>query len=97
MEFREDGVRTVTEAERDCDSQWAAITSVADKFGLTSKTVCQWVRWFEVDDGQRADVSTDERQRLRVLELKNRKLRRVNEILKTASAFFSAQLDGPWR
>ena len=55
------------------------------------------MRRFEVDDGRRAGVTTDERQWLRVLELENRELRRANEILKTASAFFAAELDGPRR
>lgn len=70
---------------------------VADKLGPTPGTVRKWVRRFEVDHGRRAGVRTDERQRLRVLELENRELRRANEILKTASAFFAAELDGPRR
>jgi transposase len=97
VEFRERAVRMVFEAERHCGSQWAAITSVADKLGPTAETVRKWVRRFEVDDGRRAGVTTNERQRLRVLELENRELRRANEILKTASAFFAAELDGPRR
>jgi transposase len=87
----------VFESERHCGSQWEAITSVADKLGPTPETVRKWVRRFEVDHGRRAGVRTDERQRLRVLELENRELRRANEILKTASAFFAAELDGPRR
>ena len=97
VEFRERAVRMVFEAERHCGSQWAAITSVAEKLGSTSETVRKWVRRLEVDDGRWAGVSTDERQWLRVLELENRELRRANEILKTASAFFAAELDDPRR
>ena len=97
VEFRERAVRMVFEAEQHCGSQWAAITSVAEKLGPTPETVRKWVRRFEVDNGRRAGVTTDEAQRLRVLELENRELRRDNEILKTASAFFAAELDGPRR
>lgn len=94
-ELRERAVRMVFEAERHCGSQWEAITSVADTLGPTAETVRKWVRRFEIDHGRRAGVTTDERQRLRVLELENRELHRANEILKAASAFFAAELDGP--
>jgi transposase len=84
----------VLEAERHCSSQWEAICSVAEKLGPTAETVRKWVRQAEVDSGGRPGLSSDDRERLRELERENRELRRANEILKTASAFFAAELDG---
>jgi transposase len=74
-------------------SQWAAICSIATKFGVSHETLRNWVRRAEVDDGQRPGLTSDERQRLKSLERENRELRRANEILKSASAFFAAELD----
>ena len=96
-ELRERAVRMVFEAEAVYGSQWAAIRSVADKLGPTPETVRKWVRRVEIDHGQRPGLRTDERQVLKELERENRELRRANEILKTASAFFAAELDGPRR
>ena len=93
-EFRERAVRMVFEAEGHLGSQWEAICSVSEKLGPTPESVRRWVRQAEVDRGSRAGVSTDEQQRLRDLERENRELRRANEILKSASAFFAAELDG---
>ncbi len=96
-ELRDRAVRMVLEAERHTASRWEAICSVADKLGPTPETVRKWVRRVEIDEGRRPGVSTDERERLADLERENRELRRANEILKTASAFFAAELDGPPR
>ena len=96
-ELRERAVRMVFEAAPSYGSQWEAICSVADKLGPTPETVRKWVRQAETDDGRRAGLTTDERERLKALERENRELRRANEILKTASAFFAAELDGPKR
>ena len=96
-ELRERAVRMVFEAERHTGSQWEAICSVADKLGPTPETVRKWVRRVEIDEGQRPGLTTDERERLKALERENRELRRANEILKSASAFFAAELDGPRR
>ena len=96
-EFRDRAVRMVFEAEQHSGSQWEAICSVAEKLGPTAETVRKWVRRVEVDEGRRPGLSSDERQRLKDLERENRELRRANEILKTASAFFAAELDGPKR
>ena len=93
-ELRERAVRMVYEAERDCGSRWEAISSVAEKLGPTPETVRLWVRRTEVDAGRRPGLTTDERERLKRLERENRELRRANEILKSASAFFAAELDG---
>ena len=96
-EFRDRAVRMVFEAEQHSGSQWEAISSVAEKLGPTPETVRKWVRRAEVDEGRRPGLSSDERQRLKDLERENRELRRANEILKSASAFFAAELDGPRR
>jgi len=78
--------------EHRCDypSQWAAISSIAAKCGMTAETLRKWVRQAEVDSGGRAGLTTDERERLRNLERENKELRRANEILKAASAFFAS-------
>jgi transposase len=85
----------VFEAEQHCDSRWEAIVSVAEKLGPTAETVRKWVHRVEIDEGRKPGLTTDERERLRQLERENRELRRANEILKAASAFFAAELDGP--
>jgi len=74
-------------------SQLAAICSIADKFGMTHETLRRWVRQAETDEGLRPGLTTDERERLKVLERENFELRRANEILKSASASFAAELD----
>ena len=93
-ELRERAVRMVFEAQRDCGSQWEAISSVAHKLGPTPETVRKWVRRMEIDVGRRPGPTTDERERLKRLEREDRELRRANEILKSASGFFAAELDG---
>lgn len=70
-------------------SQWAAIQAIASKLGCTAETLRRWVRQDERDHGRRAGLTTDERQRLKELERENRELKRANEILKTASAYFA--------
>jgi transposase len=92
-EVRERAVRMVLEHEGEYDSQWAAIGSVAQKLGMTPETLRKWVRTAEIDGGLRAGVSTEERARIKELERENRELRRANEILKAAAAFFGAELD----
>ena len=94
-ELRDRAVRMVFEAAQHTDTQWQAICSVAEKLGPTAETVRRWVRQVEIDEGRRSGLSSDERQRLAALERENRELRRANEILKAASAFFAAELDGP--
>jgi transposase len=93
VEVRERAVRMVLEHEGEYDSQWAAISSVAQKLGMTPETLRQWVRRAEIDGGLRSGVSTEERARIKELERENRELRRANEILKAAAAFFGAELD----
>jgi transposase len=93
QEVRERAVRMVFEHQAEHSSQWAAITSIAEKFGMTSETLRRWVRTAETDGGRRPGRTTDEREQLNMLARENRELRRANEILKSAAAFFGAELD----
>ena len=93
-EVRERAVRLVLEHAREHDSQWAAIRSIAAKIGCSSETLRHWVRAVERDTGRRPGLTNDERQRMKALERENRELKRANEILRKASAFFAqAELD----
>ena len=95
-ELRERAVRMVAEVRPNYDSEHAAIGVVAQKLGIgTAETLRKWVRQAQVDTGQRAGVSTDESAELKRLRRENAELRRANEILKSASAFFAAELDRP--
>jgi transposase len=77
-------------------SEWPAIVAVADKLGIgTAETLRKWVRRAEVDAGTRPGLSTEENAEIRRLKRENAELRRANEILKAASAFFAAELDRP--
>ena len=93
-EVRERAVRMVLDHRDEYDSEWAAITSIASKFGCSTETLRNWVRQAERDAGTRPGLTTDERKRLRELEREVRELRRANEILRKASAYFAqAELD----
>jgi transposase len=93
-EVRERAVRLVFEQLPSHDSEWAAITSIAEKMGCTAETLRKWVRRSQRDAGQRPGLTTSERERLKDLERENRELKRANEILRKASAFFAqAELD----
>jgi len=84
----------VLENEREYDSQWSAIVSIASKIGCTPETLRKWVRRTEIDTGRRGGLTSDERTRMKEVERENRELRRANEILRKAAAFFAqAELD----
>ena len=93
-EFRERGVRLATEAMDKHDSRWASVESIAKKLGCSPQTLDKWLKQAERDAGKRAGLTTDERARLKELERENRELKRANDILRKASAFFAqAELD----
>jgi len=93
-EVRERAVRLVFEHQGEHQSQWAAIGSIASKIGCTPETLRKWVRRAERDQGLRAGMTSSERERLKEVERENRELKRANEILRKASAYFAqAELD----
>jgi transposase len=94
-DFRARAMRLVAEARPEHETEWAAITSVANKLGVSSETLRLWIRRAEVDEGQRLGTTSQESAELKRLRRENAELRRANEILKAASAFFAAELDRP--
>ena len=93
-EVRERAVRLVFEHQGEYESQWAALQSIASKIGCTAETLRKWVCRSEVDQGIRGGLTTSDRERLKALERENRELKRANEILRKASAYFAqAELD----
>lgn len=97
-ELKQRAVRMVAEIRADRESDWAAITQVAELLGVgTPETVRKWCRRAEVDAGQRPGVTSEEAAELKRLKRENAELRRANAILRSASAFFAAELDRPQR
>jgi transposase len=97
-EVRARAVRMVLDHQADYASQWAAMQSIAPKFGCAAETLRKWIRREESDTGQRPGPTSDQLARLKELERENRELRQANEILRKASAFFAqAELDRPMR
>jgi transposase-like protein len=93
-EVRDPAVRLVHENRNDYPSLWAAVESIAPKIGCVPQTLHEWFKRAEIDGGHREGLTTSERERLKALERENKELRRANEILKMASAFFAqADLD----
>ena len=90
---RTQAVRLVLDHRDEYELEWAAITSIASKSGMTAETLRKWVRRAEIDEGRRPGMTCQESERVRSLERENRELRRANEILKAAAAFFGAELD----
>ena len=94
LEVRERAVRMVFDHRGEYDSEWEAIRSIAEKIGCSAETLRKWVRQTEVDTGRRGGLTTAERDRIKELERENRELRRTNDILRKASAYFAqAELD----
>ena len=94
-EVRERAVKMFVDHRQEYPSEWAAMTSVANKLGMTAETLRSWVRRAQVDGGRRPGLTTDERQRMKELEREVKELRRANEILRAAAIFFGAELDRP--
>ena len=93
-EFRERAVRLVEEQQKDGRSQWAAMQSISVKLGCTAETLRRWVRQAERDDGKRPGLTSAEAEELKQLRRENKELKRANDILRTASAYFAqAELD----
>lgn len=93
-EVRERAVRLVQESKGQYPSLWAAVESIAVKIGCSSQTLLDWVKRDEIDHGRRDGLTSDEREEFKRLQREVKELRRANEILKTASAFFAqAELD----
>ena len=93
-EVRERAVRLVEEQEKTADWQWSVIESIAAKIGCTAETLRRWVRQKERDTGKREGLTTSEREELKRLQRENRELKKANEILRLASAYFAkAELD----
>ena len=88
-EARVRAVRLVFEHRGDYESEWAAIGSIASKIGCTPESLCKWVRRSETDQGKRSGMTSSDRDRLKALKRENRELKRTNEILRKASAFFA--------
>jgi transposase len=95
-ELRERAVRMVAEIRGEHESEWAAMARVAELLGVgTPETVRKWVRRAEVDAGARPGTTSEESAELKRLRRENAELKRANAILRTASAFFAAELDRP--
>ena len=93
-EVRERAVRMVQEHRGEYQSLWAAIESISAKIGCVPQTLHEWVRKQEVDAGARPGITSDERERVKALEREVKELRRANEILKLANAFFASAEPG---
>jgi transposase-like protein len=95
-ETRERAVRSVLEVEGDYPSQWQAIQSIASKVGCSPDSLKAWLKRTQIDAGEVPGTTSEELERIKTLERENKELRRANEILKTASAFF-AQAELVWQ
>ena len=93
QELRERAVRLVLETASEQGERFGVVTRVAQQLGIGPESLRKWVHQAKVDGGQRTGLTTADRERLKVLERENRELRRANEILKSAAAFFGAELD----
>jgi transposase len=93
-EVRQRAVRLVFDTRSQYPSLWAAVEAIAPKIGCVPQTLHEWVKRNEIDTGMREGITSDERERVKLLEREVKELRRANEILKLASAFFAqAEID----
>jgi len=92
-ELRERAIRMVLETASERGERFGAVTRVAGQLGIGPESLRKWVHQAEVDGGKRTGLTSEERERMKLLERENRELRRANEILKSAAAFFGAELD----
>ena len=92
-ELRERAIRMVFETTTERGERHGAVTRVAGQLGIGPESLRKWVHQAEIDGGKRAGLTSEERERMKLLERENRELRRANEILKSAAAFFGAELD----
>ena len=97
LELRERATRMALEARADPDRSRGAVRRIAEELGIHPEALRTWVRQAEIDRGDRPGATTDEARRIRELEKEVRELRRANAILRSASAFFAAELDRPSR
>jgi len=95
-ELRERAIRLVLDARKDPASRSGAVTRIGEQLGINPETLRGWVSQAEIDAGSRAGTTTSDGQRMVELERENRELRRANSILRSASAFFAAELDRPF-
>lgn len=95
LEFRQCALRLLEEALPEHETEYAAITHVSRKLGVATETLRKWKRRAEVDSGVQPGATSDELAEIKRVRRENAELRRANEILRTASAFFAAELDRP--
>jgi len=93
QQIRDATVRMVNETASERGERFGVVTRVAQQLGIGPESLRKWVHQAEVDGGKRTGLTTEERERMKQLERENRELRRANEILKSAAAFFGAELD----
>jgi transposase len=91
---RERAVRMLVEHRGEYPSEWAAMTAISAKLGMTPETLRIWVRRTEIDDGKRPGTTAEDQRKIKDLEREVKELKRANEILKDASIFFATELDG---
>ena len=97
VEEKERAVRLVRQLRKELGGEHGTIQRVAEQLGYGVETVRKWVKRADIDEGLKAGTSSEDRARMKALEQENRELRRANSILKSASAFFAAELDRPQR
>ena len=96
-ELRERATRMAMDARKEPATRQGALQRIAEQLGINAETLRSWVKQAEIDAGDRAGTTTSDAARIAELEKENRELRRANSILKSASAFFAAELDRPSR